>query len=273
MTPVTSLESAFTKTAGCSPAFSSLFALFLQRAFDNPSAITRMHTLSENGRVAWIFLTRFLEEELEVRFGTHRTPHTKACLILYFHALTNCPFSISFLLIFMHRMGGMGGGVTTPLLKKNFRLFADSPDIKTFRRSHVQALVTPLTAVLKSFPFTLLRTLLHSRKIQLFAFQWFAHSLRKTPGVGYPSGLRQRKYPGGICRCPYFLTSLLHYFQKRRRPSRSDGAAAKRACRLQERRSCRWKIYMPGGGAGASVAPLNLCMCIPCLPGPPCVTV
>ena len=35
---------------------------------------------------------------------------------------------------------------------------------------------------------------------------------------------------------PYFVTSLLHYFQRRRRPSRSDGAAAKRACRLQERR-------------------------------------
>ena len=41
---------------------------------------------------------------------------------------------------------------------------------------------------------------------------------------------------------PYFVTSLLHYFQKRRRPSRSDGAAAKRACRLQERRSFNGKF-------------------------------
>jgi hypothetical protein len=35
---------------------------------------------------------------------------------------------------------------------------------------------------------------------------------------------------------PYFITSLLPYVQRRRRPSRSDGAAAKRAHRLQERR-------------------------------------
>src|SRR5260370_40738911 len=35
-----------------SPAFSSLFALFLQCAFDNLSAITTMNTLSENSRVA-----------------------------------------------------------------------------------------------------------------------------------------------------------------------------------------------------------------------------
>src|SRR5258708_4668007 len=65
---------------------------------------------------------------------------------------------------------------------------------------------------------------------------------------------------------PYFVTSLLHYVQKRRRPSRSDGAAAKRAHRLQERRSCRWKIQFPRGGGDASVTPLNLCMCIPWLP-------
>jgi hypothetical protein len=51
------------------------------------------------------------------------------------------------------------------------------------------------------------------------------------------------------------------------------GTAAKRACRLQERRSFEGKIQMPGGGGGASVTPLNFCMCIPCLPGPPCVTV
>src|SRR5260370_27470666 len=107
---------------------------------------------------------RFLKEEVEVSFcfGTHLPLYTKACVILYFHVLTNCPFSISFILIFMHRMGDIGSGVVTPLLKKNFSLSADSPDIETFRRSHVQALVMQLTTVPKTFPFTFLLTLLLS---------------------------------------------------------------------------------------------------------------
>src|SRR6266550_4294612 len=56
-------------------------------------------------------------------------------------------------------------------------------------------------------------------------------------------------------------------------PPAAVGTAAKRACRLQERRLLEIKTQMPGGGGGASVMPLNFCMCIPCLPGPPCVTV
>src|SRR5260370_28352098 len=48
---------------------------------------------------------------------------------------------------------------------------------------------------------------------------------------------------------PYFLTSLLHYFQKRRRPSRSDRAAAKRAHRLQERRPFDGKFNSRGAVA------------------------
>jgi len=38
--------------------------------------------------------------------------------------------------------------------------------------------------LLKFFPFTLLRTLLHSPKTQLFCFQAIPHSLRKTTGGG-----------------------------------------------------------------------------------------
>jgi hypothetical protein len=41
-----------------------------------------------------------------------------------------------------------------------------------------------LATLLKFFRFTLLRTLLHVRKTQLFCFQAIPHSLRKTPGVG-----------------------------------------------------------------------------------------
>src|SRR6266481_4347551 len=35
--------------------------------------------------------------------------HTTPILVLSFHALMNCPFSIPFVLTFMHRMGGVGG--------------------------------------------------------------------------------------------------------------------------------------------------------------------
>src|SRR6266478_7228815 len=35
--------------------------------------------------------------------------HTSLILVLSFHALMNCPFSIPFVLTFMHRMGGVGG--------------------------------------------------------------------------------------------------------------------------------------------------------------------
>jgi hypothetical protein len=60
--------------------------------------------------------------------------------------------------------------------------------------------------------------------------------------VGYPSSPnrpRQRKYPGGIC---LILTSLRLYFITSRNGDAlpaAMGTAAKRACRLQERRSCR----------------------------------
>src|SRR5467141_151568 len=52
-----------------------------------------------------------------------------------------------------------------------------------------------------SIPCALFCTFLHSPKTQLFSFQAIPHSLPKTPGVGVE----------------------VHYFQKQRRPSRSDG--------------------------------------------------
>src|SRR6266446_1291137 len=41
--------------------------------------------------------------------GTQSPLCTTIVLALSFHSLTNCPFSISFVLTFMHRMGCMGG--------------------------------------------------------------------------------------------------------------------------------------------------------------------
>jgi hypothetical protein len=77
-----------------------------------------------------------------------------------FHTLTNTPFSISSLLIFMHRTGGA------------FR----SPDVSTFRLVDVQRRIP--------FPFRFLRTLLHATKTRLYSFHSFPHSLCKTPGGG-----------------------------------------------------------------------------------------
>jgi hypothetical protein len=63
----------------------------------------------------------------------------------------------------------------------------------------------------------------------------------KHPGVGCPLRRIACAHENAAAEfvsslSPYFISSLLPYVQKRRRPSRSDGAAAKRACRLQERR-------------------------------------
>jgi hypothetical protein len=74
---------------------------------------------------------------------------------------------------------------------------------------------------------------------------------------------------------PYFVTSLFHLFFVSKNggalPAAMGAAAKRRAVFRREDRSMQ-EIQMPGGG-GAPVAPLNFCMCIPCLPGPPCVTV
>src|SRR6266850_709658 len=53
---------------------------------------------------------------------------------LSFHALTNCPFSISFVLTFMHRMGGVGGGVQK-FLKNYFNSGRISIRIKRLQRA------------------------------------------------------------------------------------------------------------------------------------------
>ncbi len=66
--------------SGC--ALPTLFSLFAQRAFDKPSAIKRIRTLSENSRVVLVFLTKFSKQELEVflnRFSKHELklfPHS-----------------------------------------------------------------------------------------------------------------------------------------------------------------------------------------------------
>src|SRR6202158_4736059 len=77
------------------------------------------------------------------------------------------------------------------------------------------------------FVFIHLRTLLHSPRTHLLCFQSIPHSLRKTPG-GWGTSLAEWVAPGktrNLSRA-YILTSLhpyFPYFQKQRRPSRSDG--------------------------------------------------
>jgi hypothetical protein len=97
--------------------------------------------------------------------GTRHSPLTSIPFVLSFHALTNCSFSISFLLTFMHRMGGVGGAFLFSLPTSN-----------------LQTLISVF-----SYSSALFCSFLHSRKTQLVSFQAIPHSFAKTPGVGgYP---------------------------------------------------------------------------------------
>src|ERR1700687_897872 len=103
---------------------------------------------------------------------------------------------------------------------------------------------------------------------------------KNTRGVGY---LSRRM---GRARENAEFVSCLHPYIRASPTSRNSdalpaamGAAAERACRLQERRSsrlfcCQRKLrqsnHLPGGGGGGAAC--SKCL-IPCLPGPPCVTV
>ncbi len=60
-------------------------------------------------------------------------------------------------------------------------------DVQHSKRFNVQTIPRSIP-----FLFILLRTLLHSRKCQLFSFQAIPHSLPKTPGVGVPLKLLRR---------------------------------------------------------------------------------
>jgi hypothetical protein len=114
--------------------------------------------------------------------------------------------------------------------------------------SHSGARSSSLATALKFFLFTLLRTLLHAAKTQLFCFQSFPNSFpKKHPGWGVPlfsARTAREKLLRQDLSQPYSLTSLHPYFITSLLSRNGDalpaamGAAAKRACRLQERRSC-----------------------------------
>jgi hypothetical protein len=106
--------------------------------------------------------------------------------------------------------------------------------------THHSALITRHCSQVLSF-----HTLAHSfapRKTQLVCFQSFPHSLSKnTRGGGMPYLI--------ISLPPYFLTSRNGYAL----PA-AMGAAAKRAHRLQERRSCPALNQLSGGGGGGAAS-------------------
>src|ERR1700746_3285232 len=87
------------------------------------------------------------------------------------------------------------------------------------------------TTGFKSFLFTFLRTPWRAQKLNSFVFNRFRALCPKTPGWEYPSfpnGQRKRKHHGEILSRPCILTSLPTYFQKRQRPSRSDGGSCEK---------------------------------------------
>ena len=83
----------------------ALFSLFAQRVFHNSFAIKRFRTLSENCRVC---TNNSHSGSPRAPRGTRRASLTKPLPALSFQALTNCPFSILFLLITMQIAGGVG---------------------------------------------------------------------------------------------------------------------------------------------------------------------
>jgi len=95
--------------------------------------------------------------------GTHHPGATITIFVLSFHALTNCPFSISFLLIFIHVMGGGAGTAVLhcPNLRTCQRFFELSP----FFSGSCALFCT-------------------HRKLNPFVFKQFHTLCQKHPGVG-----------------------------------------------------------------------------------------
>ncbi|SRR5260370_37900303 len=142
-----------------------------------PFVFNRFRTLSFSFPVSSLLATLTITAGVypnNSHSGTHHPGVTTTIFVLSFHALTNCPFSISFLLIFIHVMGGVEGYRSSSLSK-------------------LAAVPTCLRAI--PFFFRLLRTLLHSQKTQPFCFQAIPHSLPKTLGVGARSAGQKQPTP------------------------------------------------------------------------------
>jgi hypothetical protein len=115
-----------------------------------------------------------------------------------------------------------------------------------FRNSSLITRHSSLATAVKFFAFTLLRTLLHFSALAQNSTRFFpiasALLFKNTGGWGMP----------------YILTSLPPYFITARNGNAlpaAMGAAAKRAHRLQERRSCPALNQLSGGGGGGASGP------------------
>src|ERR1700687_899299 len=179
------------------------------------------------------------------------------------------------------------GRSSTPLQSIRYALFLSRRRVDTPSGAALTTatLSNAYTKFPISFIFNPVRTLLHFFaliKNSTLLLSSDSALFTKNTGGGVslsPNGSRPGKR--GIC---LVLTSLLPSIPTSPTSRNSNalpaamGAAAERACRLQERRSsrlfcCQQKLrqgsHLPGGGAGAAC---SKCL-IPCLPGPPCVTV
>jgi hypothetical protein len=106
----------------------------------------------------------------------------RACSLLCFHTVTNCKFSISFLLTFIQNAGGVGG--TFSPFGVQLRTLHPGCIFGTCGRSNVQTFRRCYLSCFHPLPhsFAVFCTFLHSPKIQLFCFQAIPHSLAKRPG-------------------------------------------------------------------------------------------
>src|SRR6266849_6607889 len=79
--------------------------------------------------------------------GIRRPSFTTIIFVISFHILTDCPFSIPFVLIFMHRMGGVGRPATR-FPKYSF----NSVDISTVRNNLPSGLAEKRSGALRPLP-------------------------------------------------------------------------------------------------------------------------
>jgi hypothetical protein len=106
------------------------------------------------------------------------------------------------------------------------------------------------------------------QKVNSFVFNRFRTLCEKDRGWGTPLHRIGRARENTLVEfvlslLPYLFTSLL---PETATPFPQRWSCCEKGVPSSGEKTVRWKIQFPGGGGGASVTPLNLCMCIPWLP-------
>jgi hypothetical protein len=121
------------------PCLSKLFRINTCKSLSKQTTLTlfRSHTYEKQGGGGVLWLTSPLLASAFI----HANESTNYPLHVQF--LTNCPFFIPFVLIFMHRTGGVGGPFRSILSQRSNVPTFRRCDVPTFRRSYVRPVTCP----------------------------------------------------------------------------------------------------------------------------------